>query len=179
MFDRLIRWHCHTRSAAVRRVTTQLLEKLYGCEIRGDIDASVRFAHHARGCTIVAAKICENVVIYQHVTIGSNLRFDRSANAWENVGTPIIARNVVICDGAKILGPIEVGENSVIAAGAIVTRDVPPDSVVSGVNGVRPRNPSVDLVYRADMIAPAAIIEANRLRVEAFEKTRRSKGHPQ
>ena len=174
MFDTLIRWHCRTTSAVVRGVTSQLLEKLYGCEIRGEgIDASVRFAHHARGCTIVAARICENVVIYQNVTIGSNLRFNRTRGTWENVGTPIIARNVVVCDGARILGPIVVGENSVVAAGAIVTRDVPANSVVTGVNGIRPRDPAYDLVFRADMIAPAEIIEANRVRVEAFEKAGR------
>jgi len=172
MFDMLIRWHCRTTSAAVRAVTAQLLEKLYGCEIRGDIDASVRFAHHARGCTIVAAKICANVVIFQHVTIGSNQRFNRTRGEWENVGTPIIANNVIICDGAKILGPIVVGENSVVAAGAIVTRDVPANSIVSGVNQVRPRDPAIDLVFRADMIAPGEIIAANRRRVDAFEKSR-------
>jgi serine O-acetyltransferase len=40
-----------------------LLEKFYSCEINcTEIDKSVLFAHHARGCTIATSKICENVV---------------------------------------------------------------------------------------------------------------------
>lgn len=38
-----------------------------------------------------------------------------------------------ICSGATICGGVEIGENSVVAAGAVVTRDVPPNSLVAGV----------------------------------------------
>jgi serine O-acetyltransferase len=96
------------------------------------------------------------------VTIGSNLRYNRLASEWENVGTPIISKNVVVSDGAKILGPIIVGENSVAAAGAIVTRDVPPDSVAYGVNQFRPKDLNYDLVFNHDMIDFKKIIEANQ-----------------
>ena len=49
-------------------------------------------------------------------------------------GKPIaIEKNVWIATGATILGGVTLGENSVVAAGAIVTKDVPPNSFVAGV----------------------------------------------
>lgn len=49
------------------------------------------------------------------------------------IGNPIvIERNVWIAAGATIIGGVTVGENSVVAAGAVVTRNVPPNSLVGG-----------------------------------------------
>jgi acetyltransferase-like isoleucine patch superfamily enzyme len=49
-------------------------------------------------------------------------------------GKPIvIEKNVWIATGATILGGVRVGENSVVAAGAVVSKDVPPNSFVAGV----------------------------------------------
>jgi acetyltransferase-like isoleucine patch superfamily enzyme len=45
----------------------------------------------------------------------------------------VIERDVWIATGATILGGVTVGENSVVAAGAVVTKDVPPNSFVAGV----------------------------------------------
>lgn len=45
----------------------------------------------------------------------------------------VIERNVWIAAGATIIGGVTVGENSVVAAGAIVTHDVPPNTLVAGV----------------------------------------------
>jgi acetyltransferase-like isoleucine patch superfamily enzyme len=44
----------------------------------------------------------------------------------------VIERNVWIAAGAIIIGGVTVGENSVVAAGSVVTRDVPPNSLVGG-----------------------------------------------
>ncbi|WP_237717944.1 sugar O-acetyltransferase [Dyella japonica] len=44
----------------------------------------------------------------------------------------VIERNVWIATGATVIGGVTVGENSVIAAGSVVTRDVPPNSLVAG-----------------------------------------------
>jgi serine O-acetyltransferase len=173
MFDQLIRINCHARSTLMRRLAGQLLEKLYGCEIRCEqIDRSVRFAHHARGCTIVAAKILEDVVIFQNVTLGANLRFNRLGNAWENVGNPIICRGVIICDGAKVLGPIVIGEDSVVAAGAIITQDVPAGSIAYGFNQSRAKDANFDLVFAPNMPDAETMVEANRRLIEDFEKSR-------
>ena len=45
----------------------------------------------------------------------------------------IIKKNCWICSSATIIGGVTVGENSIVAAGAVVTKDVPPNSIVAGV----------------------------------------------
>lgn len=169
MFDKLVQTNCHSKHKLLKQAAGNLLEKLYGCEINcTQIDKSVLFAHHARGCTIIASKICVNVVIFQNVTIGSNLKFNKVNNEWENVGNPIISKNVVIADGAKILGPIIIGENSFVAAGAIVTKDVPANSIAYGVNQFKPKDENYDLVFNSNMIHSDKIIEANNKLIAQF-----------
>jgi serine O-acetyltransferase len=169
MFYKLVEMNCNSKSKILKRAASNLLEKLYCCEIIcTEIDKSVMFAHHARGCTIVASKICANVVIYQNVTIGSNERFNKVSNEWENVGNPIISQNVVITDGAKILGPIIIGENSVVAAGAIITKDIPANSIAYGVNQFKPKDANYDLVFNSNMINTDKIIEANNRLIKKF-----------
>src|SRR5580693_5210815 len=49
------------------------------------------------------------------------------------IGTPIvIEKNVWIAAGAILVGGVTVGENSVVAAGSVVTRDIPPNTLVGG-----------------------------------------------
>ena len=66
--------------------------------------------------------IGENVTIYQDVTIGQNHNL-----------FPEIGNNVTIYTGAKIIGDVKVGNNSVIGANAVVTHDVPDNSIVAGI----------------------------------------------
>ena len=163
MFDKLVKINCFSKNRMLRKVAGNLLEKFYCCEINcTEIDKSVLFAHHARGCTIVASKICEDVVIFQNVSIGANLRFNKVSSEWENIGNPIICKNVVVADGAKILGPIIIGENSVVAAGAIITKDMPANSIVYGVNQFKPKDANYDYIYNSNMINFEKIIEANK-----------------
>jgi serine O-acetyltransferase len=156
----------------LKKMAGNLLEKFYCCEIycteMNEIDKSVLFAHHARGCTIIASKICGNVVIYQNVTIGSNMKYNKTRNEWENVGNPVICKNVIIGDGAKIMGPIIIGENSVVAAGAIITKDMPPNSVGYGVNRFKPKDADYDLIFNPNMISVEKIIEANNKLIEKY-----------
>jgi acetyltransferase-like isoleucine patch superfamily enzyme len=44
----------------------------------------------------------------------------------------VIERNVWIAAGATVIGGVIVGEHSVVAAGSVVTKDVPPNSLVGG-----------------------------------------------
>jgi serine O-acetyltransferase len=173
MFDRLVKLNCFSGNKMLKTLAKNLLEKLYSCEINcTEIAKSVLFAHHARGCTIAAAKICENVVIYQNVTIGSNLRYNKTNGEWENIGSPIIGKNVVIGDGAKILGPIIIGENSVVAAGAIITKSIPANSIVYGVNKFKPKDANYDLIFNSHMIDFRKIIEANNKLIEEYNKNK-------
>ncbi|MDR2865507.1 MAG: hypothetical protein LBV68_07865 [Spirochaetaceae bacterium] len=171
MFNNLVKINCFSKNKIFKKLSKNLLEKLYCCEINcTEIDKSVLFAHHARGCTIIAAKICENAVIFQNVTIGSNMKFNKNNSEWENVGTPIICKNVIIADGAKVLGPIIIGENSVVAAGAIVTKDIPANSIVYGVNKFKNKDANYDFVFNSNMINPERIIEANYKLIEKFKE---------
>ncbi|MXP27019.1 hypothetical protein GRI39_13370 [Altererythrobacter indicus] len=73
-------------------------------------------------------RIGKNVTIYQNVTLGLKNRDD--------LIYPTVHDDVVIYAGAVIVGPVTVGARSVIAANAVVTVDVPPDSVAAGVPAV-------------------------------------------
>jgi serine O-acetyltransferase len=169
MFDKLVRINCYSKSKTLKKIAGNLLEKLYCCEINCiEIDKTTLFAHHARGCIIIASKICENVVIFQNVTIGTNMKYNKMNNEWENIGNPIICRNVVIADGAKILGPIIIGENSVVAAGSIITKNIPANSIAYGVNQFKPKEAHYDLIYNPNMIKSEKLIEANNQLIEGF-----------
>ena len=173
MFEALMKANCHSKSNLVKAIARELLEKLYGCEINCvEIDTSIRFAHHARGCTIAAAKICKNVVIFQNVTIGANLRFNKVERKWENVGNPIIDDNVIVGDGAKILGPITIGKSSVVAAGAIITKNIPANSIAFGANQFRAKDANYDYIFNTNMISPDEIIATNKRLIEQFEYQR-------
>jgi len=71
--------------------------------------------------TVVNAEVIEeNVSVYQQVTIGNTH------------GRPTLRKGCTICAGAIVLGPIEIGENSVVGAGAVVTKSVPANCIVVG-----------------------------------------------
>lgn len=170
-FEELLKINCFSADTAEKAKAANLLEQRYCCEIRcADMDKSVLFAHHARGCTIVAAKICRNVVIYQNVTIGSNMRYNKIHKQWENVGSPILAENVIVADGAKILGPVIIGMNTVVGAGAIITKSIPANSVAFGVNQYKPKDPDYDLVFNPDMLPGEEIMNVDQKRVDEFNK---------
>ncbi len=104
------------------------------------------------------------------MTIGSNLKFNKIKNEWENVGNPIIFKNVVIADGAKIFGPIIIGKNTVASAGAIITKDIPANSIAYGVNQVRHKDNNYDLLFNGNMIKIEKIIKTNNKLIEDFNK---------
>lgn len=85
------------------------------------------FIDHGMGVVIgETTQIGDNVTIYQGVTLGGT---------GKDVGKrhPTIGDNVMIGSGAKVLGPFKVGDNSKIAANAVVLSEVPPNSTCVGV----------------------------------------------
>jgi serine acetyltransferase len=84
------------------------------------------FPHKYYGIFISnSARIGKNVVIFHQVTIGSV-----STKGSKNNGAPVIEDDVYIGCGAKIIGNIRIGHHARIGANAIVSKDVPPNSVV-------------------------------------------------
>ena len=124
---------------------------LYGCEIGDEtkIGAFVEIQKNAfvgRRCKISSHTfICEGVTIEDHVFIGHNVAFVNdsfpratTANGELQTGSDwVVERTVVksgasIGSGATILSNVTIGERSIVGAGSVVTRDVPPDVIVVG-----------------------------------------------
>jgi acetyltransferase-like isoleucine patch superfamily enzyme len=78
--------------------------------------------------------------IADDVLIGPNVNLITTGHPLEpsrrrstTIGKPIaIEKNVWIAAGATVIGGVTVGENSVVGAGSVVTRDVPPNTLVGG-----------------------------------------------
>jgi serine O-acetyltransferase len=87
------------------------------------------FIDHGSGVVIgETTEIGNNVTIYQGVTLGGTGHEKGKRH-------PTIRDNVVVGNGARILGSFTVGENARIGAGAVVLREVPPNSTVVGNPG--------------------------------------------
>ena len=125
---------------------------LYGCSI-GDntkVGTFVEIQKNAcigRNCKISSHTfICEGVNIEDNVFIGHNVTFinDKFPRAtagdgsmqtesdWKVVET-FVKKGASIGSSATILCGVTIGENAIVGAGAVVTKDVPPDTIVGGV----------------------------------------------
>ena len=124
---------------------------LYGCEI-GDNTKIGTFVEIQKGvkignnCKISSHTfICEGVAIADNVFIGHSVTFinDRYPRAtsrggrlqtdddWECIPT-FVKEGASIGSGATVLSGITIGENSIVGAGSVVTRSVPPGTIVAG-----------------------------------------------
>ncbi len=110
------------------RAVSQLARHLTGIEIHpGATIGRGLFIDHGMGVVIgETAEIGDNCTIYQGVTLGGT---------GKDVGKrhPTLGDNVMIGAGAKVLGPVKIGSNSKIAAGAVVLREVPENSTAVGI----------------------------------------------
>ena len=89
---------------------------------------------HGWGLVVTpGAKIGRNVTLFHGVTLGRRDRVDEHGN--RTVGYPVIEDEVWLGPHAVVIGDVRVGRGSRVAAGAFVTEDVPPFSVVIGNPG--------------------------------------------
>jgi serine O-acetyltransferase len=91
-----------------------------------DIGKGLYLPHHGLIVVHQKASLGEHCNIGQGVTIGI-------AGRGEKKGVPKIGNYVYIAPGAKIIGKINIGNNVMIGANAVVTKDVPDNAVVAGV----------------------------------------------
>lgn len=124
---------------------------LYGCEI-GDntkIGAFVEIQKNAKvgsNCKISSHTfVCEGVTIEDHVFIGHSVTFIndpyprattpggqlQTAEDWK-VERTIVKQGASIGSGATILCKVTIGENAIVGAGSVVTKDVPANAIVAG-----------------------------------------------
>lgn len=124
---------------------------LYGCEIGDEtkIGAFVEIQKNARvgqRCKISSHTfVCEGVEIRDNVFIGHGVMFindsyprattetgDLKTEADWKVEKTVVKDGASIGSGATILGSLTIGENSIVGAGSVVTKDVPPNVIVAG-----------------------------------------------
>jgi serine O-acetyltransferase len=114
------------------------------------------FIDHGSGVVIgETAEIGERVTLYQGVTLGGT-------GLQPGKRHPTLGDNVTVGSGAKLLGPISVGDGAKIGANTVVVEDVPPGSTVVGnpghpvkVEGRRVEGPDADWIHLPDPIAEA------------------------
>lgn len=126
------------------RAVSQITRFFTGIEIHpGAVIGKGLFIDHGMGVVIgETAVIGDNCTIYQGVTLGGTGKETGKRH-------PTLGNNVLVGSGAKVLGPFTVGDNSKIAAGAVVLREVPPGSTCVGV--------------------PARIVKQDGMRVESCD----------
>ena len=103
---------------------------LTGIEIHPGATIGRRFfVDHGMGVVIgETAEVGDDVTLYHGVTLGGT--------TWKKGKRhPTIGNNVVIGTGAKVLGPVRIGDNTRIGANSVVVNDIPPNSVVVGIPG--------------------------------------------
>lgn len=123
------------------RVLSQLTRALTGVEIHPAAQIGRRFViDHGMGVVIgETAIVGDDVMIYHGVTLGgvSTKRVKRH---------PTIGNRVMIGAGAKLLGPIEIGDDSRVGANAVVTKSAPAGAVLVGIPA---RNRAADSTAQA------------------------------
>ncbi|MCM1579276.1 MAG: serine O-acetyltransferase, partial [Ruminococcus sp.] len=125
------------------------------------------FIDHGMGVVIgETTEIGDNCLIYQGVTLGGTGK-DRGKRH------PTLGNNVMVGAGARVLGPFKVGDNSKIAANAVVLESVPPNSTAVGVPAriVRQNGRKIselDQVHIPDPISQELCVD--RMKIERLEK---------
>ena len=147
------------------RWISQRASKKTGIEIHPAVQIGKRFfIDHGTG--VVIGETCvigDDVTVYQGVTLGGTGKDTGKRH-------PTIGNNVMIGAGAKVLGPLNIGDNSKIASGAVVLNDIPPDSTAVGVPArvVKREGMRVDDLDQVHIPDPVAQ-EIARLEAEIIE----------
>ncbi|HEX7278122.1 MAG TPA: serine O-acetyltransferase [Solirubrobacterales bacterium] len=122
------------------------------------------FIDHGSGVVIGETAVIGNcVTLYQGVTLGGT-GFQRGKRH------PTLGDNVTVGSGAKLLGPIAVGDGAKVGANTVVVEDVPPGATVVGnpghpvkLEGKRVEGPDADWIHLPDPIAEAIKALSERL----------------
>jgi len=143
-WHRLSHWLFKKKRYTLARYVSQTIRFWTGIEIHpGAKIGKGLFIDHGMGVIIgETTEIGDNCTIYQGVTLGGT---------GKDIGKrhPTLGNNVLVGAGAKVLGPFKVGDNSKIAANAVVLSEVPDNCTCVGV--------------------PARIVKVNNKRVSNFD----------
>ena len=168
---RLAHWCYRHDLKFLARAISQRSRRRTGIEIHPGATIGRRLViDHGMGIVIgETAEIGDDCLIYHGVTLGGT---------GKDVGKrhPTIGNNVLIGTGAKVLGPIKVGDNSRIAANSVVLKEIPEDSTAVGIPArvVRIAGQKVNFAGEVDQVSVAdpvsAELAALRAEVEELKK---------
>jgi serine O-acetyltransferase len=130
LFYRFARWFWIHKMYLIGRLISHIGRFLTGIEIHPGARIGKRFfIDHGMGVVIgETSEIGDNVTLYHGVTLGGT--------TWKKIKRhPTIGNNVVIGSGAKVLGPVIIGDNTKIGANSVVVNEIPPNSIVVGIPG--------------------------------------------
>ncbi|WP_082819396.1 serine O-acetyltransferase EpsC [Brevibacterium linens] len=118
----------HDAGKIPARLMSQFVRTLTGVEIHpGAVIGRRFFIDHANGVVIgETSEIGDDVMLYHQVTLGGTSMAQTKRH-------PTIGNHVLVGAGAKILGPVVVGDNSAVGANAVVVKDVAADSSAVGI----------------------------------------------
>jgi serine O-acetyltransferase len=130
MIHRLAYWMEQHHMRCLARGVSQLNRFLTGIEIHPGARIGKRlFIDHGMGIVIgETAEVGDDCTIYHGVTLGGTGK-DKGKRH------PTLGNNVLVGAGAKILGPLHIGDCAMIGANAVVLCEVPADATVVGVPG--------------------------------------------
>jgi serine O-acetyltransferase len=130
LFYRFAHWLWKKRIPFIPRALSQFARFITGIEIHpGATIGSGMFIDHGMGVVIgETAEIGDNVTLFQGVTLGGTGKQRGKRH-------PTLGNHVVVGTGAKVLGPIKIGNYVKIGANAVVLQDVPDHSTVVGIPG--------------------------------------------
>ena len=153
MLHRPAYWLYNHKHFFLARWISQFAKFCTGVEIHpgAKIGTGVFIDH---GCGIVigeTAEVGDGCTLYQGVTLGGTGKDTGKRH-------PTLGKNVTVGSGAKVLGPFTIGDNSKIAAGAVVLKEIPPNATAVGVpaqvvklDGVRV-TPDLDQIHMPDPV---------------------------
>lgn len=131
-------WRLGHNLSTVRGGLSRIIELanhlICGCavSVKADIGEGTIFFHRGLGCVVHPnAIIGSNCIIFPNVTLGSKWSNGKCQNE-----APKVGNNVMVGAGAVILGDICIGDNCIIAANAVVTKNIPENCVAAGVPAV-------------------------------------------
>jgi len=137
---RVMRFFDEAGTPLVPQVMSRLIRHAYGADIhyKAQIEPGVMMVHGMGLAISHLARVGSGALVFQNVTLGAGLHPET-----REAGAPTIEENVHIGPGAAIIGPVTIGARSKIMANCVVTRSVPPDSIVEApAPEVKPRTRS-------------------------------------
>jgi len=129
-YHRVANWFFRRKFFWLARWISQRSRRRTGIEIHPGAEiGKFLFIDHGMGVVIGETSVIgDYVTIYHGVTLGGTGKEKGQRH-------PTIGNNVVIGANAQVIGSFKVGDNSLIGAGSVVVKEVPPNSTVVGIPG--------------------------------------------